>query len=323
MRSFLKNRATAAAALVACCLGTVSALALPEGASDTTSLSFVFASTLETKLTLTESVTFPLLAGSNPLTEGNNLRLDIAGELSPVSMNGTFSATLTPVAFLTLSTGAGIGTGWNIPIADGLRMNVGETAGDGSYTGNRELTDEAFGGAVWYWQGGGTFQFDFAAIVPGDWNHVVVQSYHGAKYKAYTGASADDSWLWEADDGENLNGWSYISNYFAGYQMPVGPDLVGMLIENETRLYGTSGGDYWGEAVPIWTWGPVINLGFRRDSEGNGLSSVTLLAQWREMRTFTRDTSEADFYRARELVDGDPYRHTFYRAAIIYSHTLR
>ncbi len=317
----LASRAALCAAL--CSLAALPAAALTEGVTDTTSVSFVFASTLETKLTLTESVSFPLLAGDGPLTEGNNLRLDIAGELSPVSVNGTFLATLTPVAFLSLSSGAGVGTGWNVPIADGLRMNAGKTAPDGTYTGERDLEDESFGGAVWYWKGGGTFQFDFAAIVPGEWNHAVVQTYQGFTYSAFTGASAGESWLWEADEGENLNGWSYTGNYFAGYRMPVGPDLVGLLVENRTRLYGTSGGDYWGESVPIWTWGPILNFGFRRDSRGNALTSLTLLAQWREMRTFTVNTSEADFYRYRRLVDGNPYRRAFYRAAVIFSHALR
>ncbi len=304
-------------------LSAATAFALPAGASDSTTLSFVFASTLETKLTLTESVTFPLLAGEGDLTEGNNLRLEAAGEISPVSVNATGLAAFTPVAFLVLSTGAGIGTGWNIPIADGLRMNVGETAADGSYTGGRTLRDESFGGAVWYWQGGATFQFDFAAIVPGEWNHAVVQTYHGAKYRAYTGASAGDSWLWEADDGENLNGWSYYGSYFAGYQMPVGPSLVGFLVEDDARLYGTSGGSSWGESVPIWTWGPVVNVSFGREIGGEPSSNLAFLLQWRDLRTFTRDTADADYYRARVLVDGNPYRLAFYRAALSYSLRLR
>jgi hypothetical protein len=40
-------------------------------------------------------------------------------------------------------------------------------------------------GAVWNVHLGNTFQFDFAAIFPGDWNHVVVQIYNEIQYYAY------------------------------------------------------------------------------------------------------------------------------------------
>lgn len=298
-------------------------LAFPAGATDSTSLSFVFASTLETKLTLTETLTIPFLAGEGALTAGNNLRFELAGELSPVSTNATVLAALTPAAFLEFSTGAGIGTGWNIPIANGLRMNEPEAGADGSLTGERTLADESFGGAVWYWKGGGTFRFDFAAIVPGEWNHAVLQTYHGARYRAYSGAGADDSWLWEADEGENMNGWSYYGNYFAGYAMPIAVDLAGLLLENDTKLYGTDGGDSWGESQPVWTFGPLVNLGFERDKEGKARSSLTALAQWRAVRHFSNDTWENDFYQTRVLNKDDPWKRVFYRAALIYTRKLR
>lgn len=298
-------------------------ISLPYGATESTALSFVFASTLETKLTLTETLKVPFLAGDNALTEGNNLRFELAGELSPVSTNATFLAALTPVAFLEFSSGAGIGTGWNIPIANGLRMNEPEVDSGGSLTGDRTLADESFGGAVWYWKGGGTFRFDFAAIVPGEWNHAVLQTYHGARYRSFTGAEPDDSWLWEADEGENMNGWSYYGNYFAGYAMPIAVDLAGFLVESDTKLYGTRGGDAWGESQPIWTLGPLVNLGFERDEKGIARSSLTALAQWKAVRHYTNDTWENDFYQTRDLNDGDPWKRVFYRAALIYTRRLR
>ncbi len=283
------------------------------GIRESTSLSLVAATTLEAKVSLLETVTFPLLAGASPLTEGNNLRLEFGAELSPVSVNGTFLAALTPAAFLELSTGAGVGTGWNIPVADGLRMNL---PGQG-------LKDDSFGGAVWYWKGGGTLRFDLAAILPGEWNHVLLQTYQGARYRAYTGASGDESWLWEADAGENMNGWAYYGSYFAGYAFPQLIDVAGFLVENDTRLYGTKGGDYWGESQPTWTFGPLVSVAFGRGREGTPRSTLTALVQWQALRHFTDSTWENDFYQDREVDTDDPWRREFYRAALIYRLNLR
>jgi hypothetical protein len=148
-----------------------------------TSLNFVLASTLEMKAKLTETVTIPMLRGDGALTKDNSLKLSGAAELSPVSVNGTFKATLTPIAFLQFSASGGVGTGWNIPIASGLRMV--EPVGDHDV----KKSDASFDGVVWYGEGGGLFQFDLAAIAPGEWNHVVFQTYHLARYRALSSAS--------------------------------------------------------------------------------------------------------------------------------------
>lgn len=315
----MKRNSIAAAALIAVAFSIVP-LAAEEGASgitSTTSLGFVAATTLEAKVKLVQSVKIPLLAGNNPLTSGNNLNLKGAFELSPVSINGTFDAAFTPVAFLVFSAGAGIGSGWNIPIANGLRINEPEKDGTGALTGNRELVGGPFDGAVWYGKAGATFQFDLAAVMPGDWNHVVFQTYHEAKYRALTSASADDSWLYEADSGENRNGLNYYGNYVLGYQMPLFINMVALLIEEDLYLYDTANRANWGDDLGRWNIGTIMNF------QPTEKLSLALIVQMSTQRKFKDSTGDNDFYQSRVIVDSNPLVLKFYRAAINGTYRLK
>lgn len=280
-------------------------------AADTTELSMVAATTLEAKLTLSESIDFPFLPREGPLTEGNSVRLKFGAELSPVSVNATFESTWTPIAFFQLVGGCAIGSGWNIPIADGLRYNSRSGLHDSMLTG------DAFSGAVWSAKAGTVLQFDLAALRPGEWNHLVFRSYHSIYYRALSSASSEESWLYEADSGENRNGWNYYGNCFIGYGMPILIDMVGFLAEADLYLYDTPGRSYWGDDLIRWTFGPLVDFRLR---EGMNLA---LLVQLRTMRNFTASTEDYGFYQDRELVDGDPYRVEFYRVALTCTMRLR
>ncbi len=266
-------------------------------------LNYVLATTKETKVKITGTATVPFLAGSGALTSGNSVAFKLGGELSPVSVNGTFETVLTPVAFLQFLAGGSIGSGWNIPIADGLRMNERSGAHDA------ELTGGAFSGLVWSAKAGGVFQFDLAALKPGEWNHVVLQTTHIAKYRALSSANSTDSWLVESDLGENRNGWNYYGNYFVGYRMPIVLNTAGFLVEEDLYLFDTKDRALWGDDLPRWTFGPLFNftLGKR--------TTAALLVQWRSMRNFTEETKKYGFYQDRRIQEDDQYRIDFYRAA--------
>jgi hypothetical protein len=140
----------------------------------------------EIKLGFTNRYTIPFLQGESPLTQDNNISLALSSEITPISLNGLAEAVWTPIAFLQLSAGGRIGSGWKLNLFGsdlyGIGLNVpdavGKTLNDGS----------AFDGLLWKVQTGGTVQFDLAAIFPGDWNHVVARSYHEINYKGYTQA---------------------------------------------------------------------------------------------------------------------------------------
>ena len=275
-----------------------------QGVKASTSFNFVLATTRETKAKLIETVEIPLLVGNGALTSGNNLQIKAAAEISPVSVNGTAEFRLTPIAFLQFVAGGSVGSGWNIPIANGLRKNERANAHDSEFTGG------PLDGIVWSVRGGGLFQFDLAAVMPGDWHHLVFQTYHEAKYRALTSASSDDSWLYESDSGENRNGWNYYGNYFLGYQMPIVLNTAGVLIEEDLYLFNTDGRSFWGDNLPRWTFGPLFNFTVTKNL------LLAVLVQAHSMRNFTEETKDFTFYQNRQISDSNKLRIEFYRAAL-------
>jgi hypothetical protein len=212
---------------------------------------------------------------------------------------------LTPIAFLQFVTGGSVGSGWNIPIANGLRFNFP------TYDDEPNLVGDSFNGLVWSAKAGGLLQFDLAAVMPGAWHHVVFQTYHVAQYRALTSADPDESWLYEADSGENRNGWNYYGNYFLGYQMPIVLNMAGILFEEDLYLYDTPSRKLWGDDIPRWTLGAMLNFTVTKNLQ------ITLLGQWRTMRNFTSQTEANGFYQYRRIVDSNDKLHVeFYRVAL-------
>lgn len=276
-----------------------------EGIQESTSLNFVFATTLETKAKIIETVIIP-----------HNVQFEAAFELAPVSVNGTGEATWTPLPFLQVIAGGSVGSGWNIPIANGLRMNERIESPAVEYE-NAELTGGPFSGLVWSVKGGGVFQFDYAALKPGEWNHVVFRTYHGLQYRALTSADSEDSWLYEADSGQNRNGWNYYGNYFLGYQMPIFLDTVGILVESDLYLYDTNDRKLWGDDLVRWTFGPLFNFAVTKKI------SMALLIQMHTGVRYTSDTADYKFYQDRRVTDDDKNYIEFYRAALNMTVKLR
>jgi hypothetical protein len=286
-----------------------------------TILQFQVSSLPEAKFRGTESLTFPLLRGPGPLTEGNNLRTDFSGELTPVSLNGIAEAVWTPIAFFQLTGGGRIGTGWNMALGNGI--GVSRPIGDDSAPKprKREMDGGPFGGLTWNLYGGGALQFDLAALIPGDWNHLVFRTYHEGRYRSFTGAKAGEPWIFENDDGENLNGWTYYGCFILGYQMPGSPILKGLALmaELDKSFYRSPGGGRWGEDRGRWIFSTLLSAAITPKMD------ISLAIQMRTRRNYgDGDLNNRDdhYFRDQQLVNGAPHRLVFYRAAIILSYTL-
>ncbi|WP_010258047.1 hypothetical protein [Treponema primitia] len=285
---------------------------------NTTGLTLQTSTLPEIKLGITQNFIFPLLRSESPLTEGNNLSLALTAELSPVSVNGIAEAVFTPIAFLQAVAGARIGSGWNIELFGndiygiGINRRVGDTT-------KPEVDGSPFDGLLWSAYGGAVFQFDLAAILPGDWNHVVFRTYHEARYKGNTAASSGDSWYFENDDGQNRNGLNYYGNYLLGYQMPIFLNTVGLMAEMELYLYDTPHRKDWGDDLGRWTFGPLFNFTITEKF------SAALIVQFHTRRSYTEgredDLAKDVFYQDRHLKTEDPLL-SFYRAAAILSYKL-
>ena len=292
-----------------------------EGITTSTSLSLQISTRPEAKLSLTQSFLFPVLRGTSPLTKGNNIRANITAELTPVSLAGIGEFIFTPIAFLEIDTGGRIGSGWNMPLGNGIGINrpIGSWSGSPRKS---EITGEPFDGFQWSVWAGGALQFDMAALIPGDWSHVIFRVYNQLRFSTYTRAVSGESWVFENDDGENMNGWVLYSNMVLGYQMPLSPvlDFIGIMAEADYNLYDYPGKNYWGANLPKWTFSTMFNFGITPNF------NATLIAQMRTRRNHgTSDLENKNGYWYQDLPisnENGNLRLTFYRIAAILTYTF-
>jgi len=259
----------------------------------------------EIQALLTRRIVVPFLTGTGALTSGNNVTFAITGALTPVSTRLELRATLTPIAFLNVFAGAMLGTGWDIGLFNGMGLNA-----DGS--GVPESA--SFQGVVLESWIGGTFQFDLAALVPGDWTHVVTLVRPKLQYACFSGADKEEAWMWEVDNGENFNGFMFYGTYFLGYQIPLVLNTVGVLLETKQNLgyvkdLSTMDSGGWGSDHVRITVGPVFNFTLSESS------SLAVLFQFRRERLYDGTSIFANYYKNRHAV-GTYW--DFYRIAFSY-----
>jgi hypothetical protein len=282
-----------------------------------TSLSLAMSSLPEAKLTFAQSFTLPCLQGDNLLIKDNNIKFGFNAEMTPISMNFLGNVALTPVAFFELSAGGMLGSGWIINLFGSELYGIGLNRPNNK--GHSSVDGSAFDGFFGEGHMGGAVQFDLAALVPGEWNHVVFRSYHEIGYKMYSRAEKDIPWFFENDDGENQNGWNYYASYLAGYRMPIILDTVALLAEIEKYLYNTPGGDKWGDSLGRWTFGRLTNFTLSEKL------SCTLFAQFRTLRNYTNyayGDKDVLYYRYRNLDFDNPRTFAFYRAVLVLNYRL-
>ncbi len=265
----------------------------------------------QAKVLLAYSIKQPFMVGNGPLFSTNNIEYGVGVDLSPVSTNLLAHVTLTPLALLKFSVGGSLGTGWYF-LFNGLGRNLSGS----DYAAPQR---EPFSGAVYSLWSSLTLQFDFGAVFPGKWNHVVMAFVPKVEYKAFSGADADTPWQYEADSGENFNGLKLYTTTFLGYQMPLVVDTVGLLVgteqyidSNKDRSPVASGG--WGSDFVFVTFGPLANIRL------NKKSSLTVLLQFKNGRDYTDDTIGNRFFEYRS------YQYTYYylyRLAFSYSLKLK
>jgi len=250
----------------------------------------------EIKLGFTERLEFPFLQGESSLTENNNIALEIGAEISPISLNGTVEAVLTPIAFLQFNLGGRIGSGWNIQVFDSKIYGIGLNRPN--IDGIAEHYGSAFDGLLWKTQIGTALQADLAVLYPGEWNHVVARSYHEINYKGYTKAMAGESWYFEADDGENCNGFNYYGNLLIGYQMPIFIDFIALLAEADLS-----------DRIR-WTFSAISSFAVTEKL------SFSVIPQFRTRLNYNEANWQDLYYRNRTINHSNSMHLEFYRIAV-------
>jgi hypothetical protein len=286
------------------------------GITSSDELTLQFTTLPEAQLNYTRRYNIPFLQGSNPLTSGNNIALALTAELTPISVNAVADAVWTPIAFFNVSLGGRIGSGWNMELFGMELIGIGNNIKDVSGSTN---DGNAFDGIHWRAKTGATLQFDMAAIFPGDWNHIVMQTYHEINYKGYSDAANGTSWYYLNDSGENRNGFNYYGNLLLGYQMPIFLNTVGFMAEANLYLYDTPNRSNWGDDLVRWTFAAAANFTI---TEQLGAS---LILQFHTRRNYTQGTEgsnkvKSTYYQDRNLIEDDPLSLQFFRVALGFTY---
>jgi hypothetical protein len=295
------------------------------GIKTSTDLQLQISSMPEARAMISQSIIFPFLRGSNPLTKDNSIAAVFSADISPVSMNGSGEVIWTPIAFFLLSGGGRLGSGWNMPLGNGIGIKEPEdknAPAPGDPPRKAVISGDAFGGFMWSSWGAGTLQFDLGALIPGDWTHILFQTRHGFRYSAYNRAGPNDSWVFENDDGENQNGWTYLASYVLGYQMPLSPvlDTIAFMAELAKPLYNTPGGDIWGENLGYWIFSGLFNFSI------HPRFSAVLVIQMHTRRNYEvvhLDNKNYYHYDLTLADEGKQRQTLFHRAALLLNYRIR
>lgn len=149
--------------------------------------------------------------GENPLFQYANLSVDIGAELTPIDFGPILCVTFMPLPFLYFNAGGMFCAGWPLMGIDSISVLNPDT---------KEWTVlTPFVNNYYELYASGTFQWDFGAIIPSDWAHVIITATYKVLYKGMTGMSKDDIWSWMGEPNMT-NGLTYYQTYMLGYHFP-------------------------------------------------------------------------------------------------------
>ena len=265
---------------------------------------------LEARTTAHAVYTIPCAFSDSPFFSGNTFKLDGYLEATPVSISPGAKVIFTPIAFLQLSAGANIATAWDFIGINGLAEY-------------NQATDEyvAFDSFTAYYKvwAQGMFQFDLAALVPGDWTHIVTMDSYLIYYEDITGGS-DVAWKYQGV-GERFSVPAYYSSLVVGYQTPVVPVLNTVAVQTELTGYLNTDtiGDYYDDWDPSFMKVSISPLAILNLSSKD---SLVVLAGFSSRRTYTTEQTDdeaTDFTLTSVAGSREWY---FNRVALSWSHSF-
>ena len=222
------KRTTRITPIVAIVVLSMLAVALPVSAEGVTSVKVLGSDIPELKIEGAYTYTIDMLQGEGMLTRGNNLKVKTVVGVSPIASTVSVDAVLTPVAVAELSLGGAVGTGWDFSPLGNEGLRIGASDDTDTYV------SDSLGGAYLKARAGAALQFDTGAVFEGDWKSVLMRTYQEMSYQMYTGAGSGDWWEYESS-GARTNDFEYRAEYVVGYRMPLIVNLVGLMLEVETR----------------------------------------------------------------------------------------
>ena len=180
--------------------------------------------------------TIPLDFGDNIIFSGANIQLVAGPSLTPVGLDTQAGIIFSPSPIINFGLAATIGSGWAIGSAHGI----------GLYNYSTNEYEQCTPFTVWKYDFifQTQFQFDFGALFPGEWTHIIITTGEQIYYEGNTAAKNEELWEW-AGSKDNVNGFQQAGNVFLGYMFPDKVfNMIGFVFAWQGHLSGDDFGIY-------------------------------------------------------------------------------
>ena len=220
--------------------------------------------------------------GGHWLLKDANVVLTGAFELTPLSVRPQLALGFQPFPFLVFKGGGSIGFGWNMLGFEGLcaldeKSKKYEAVSTFSYPFYE----------VWVQ---GTLMFDTGALVPGDWNHLIMLASYKTFYSGIAGLGRHTPYGWQGDKNR-VEGLQYEFCGILAYQMPLVLYRAGFMYTAYGHYDGGDYGDFDASYDGAFTQHSLAGLCQFKFAEKDEL---TCIAQFTTRRSFDKELDEAE-----------------------------
>ena len=243
-------------------------------------------SEFECRSTLFADYTIKTPLGEHWLLNDANVILTGAFEFTPLSVRPQLALGFQPLPFLVFNGGASVGFGWNFLDFEGLCVLDEKSRKYESIS----TFDHPFY-EVW---AQGTFMFDTGALIPGDWNHVIMLASYKTFYYGIGGVGRHTPFAWQ-DEKNRVAGLQYEFNGILAYQMPLLLYRAGLMYTAYGHFDGADYGkfdDSYDGAFTQHSLGGLFQFNLTEKDE------LTCIAQFSTRRCFDKelDAKEDEFF---------------------------
>ncbi len=220
--------------------------------------------------------------GGHWLLKDANVVLTGAFELTPLSVRPQLALGFQPFPFLVFKGGGSIGFGWNMLGFEGLcALDEKSRKYEALSTFSHPFYE------VW---AQGTLMFDTGALIPGDWNHLIMLASYKTFYSGIAGLGRHTPYEWQGDKNR-VEGLQYEFCGILAYQMPLVLYRAGFMYTAYGHYDGGDYGDFDASYDGAFTQHSLAGLCQFKFAEKDEL---TCIAQFSTRRSFDKELDEAE-----------------------------
>ncbi len=182
-----------------------------------------------------ESRSFPLKLGENPLFSMASLSLSFSEIVSPITVGTSCNLSFAPIPLINFGIGGSVNSGWKM--GDFSFLTLYDEDAD------TFVKADPFSAITYSVNARAGMSFDFGLLKPGIWTHVITNLSYSVSYDGCSAASRYEIWG-SGIEGENVNGLKYSATASLSYLMPIPLTMIGLNVSFSGHFDGDDYGKY-------------------------------------------------------------------------------